>query len=277
MDMYNFGLAREDYSSCMIKLFQYGRSMVTNGDYHKWNGRQVSGVTYHKLYYNVSGEAAFSINNVEYKMKPGYLYFIPKDTYQTFTITSETMEQYWLHFDVETSYLEQDEKNDIPICVSCDRKTVISLFESIIKLKSGNGNDVLKKCIGAAALFDYYLSCAESSGKTESIIADKRQGEIMKFIRENYKNKITSQEISAHLHLNHAYFIRYFKKTFKTTPTEFINRYRVDRAMLLLSKTDDSVASIAAKCGFESYSYFARLFKKHVNKTPLEYRASPQK
>lgn len=57
-----------------------------------------------------------------------------------------------------------------------------------------------------------------------------------------------------------------------TTPTDFINKYRIHHAAQLLSTTDDPVGFIAEQCGFTNRSTFTRLFREHYSMTPTEYR-----
>jgi transcriptional regulator GlxA family with amidase domain len=59
------------------------------------------------------------------------------------------------------------------------------------------------------------------------------------------------------------------------TPVEYINSYRVNRAILLLiSNSGLSIEQIAELTGFESSAYFRRVFKAQTGKTPREYRTS---
>ena len=57
-----------------------------------------------------------------------------------------------------------------------------------------------------------------------------------------------------------------------TTPSDFINRYRIRHAALLLATTDDPVALVAELCGITNRSTFARLFRDHFSMSPTEYR-----
>lgn len=257
-----------DSASCTIKYFYCGHTATDKNDFF-WKSRHLSGTTYNKLYYIVSGSSVFSLNGRKYTMKPGYLYFIPKYTLQSFVITSEALDHYWLHFDIEPSYLSED----IPVCVKCDRDKVISLFESITELEARPEENVFKRSMRILDLYEYYLSCAKENKAIDIIAADKRQTEIVNFIKENFKRKISTEELSDLVGLSVGSLSRYFKKAFGSTPIEFINSYRIDRACLLLTRTSESVLQIAQKCGFEDYRYFSRLFKRRMHMTPLEYRA----
>jgi len=67
---------------------------------------------------------------------------------------------------------------------------------------------------------------------------------------------------------------RSFRKHLGMTPTEWINRQRIDHACLLLSTTRLSVLEIAIECGYESPSYFHQAFRQTIHTTPLKYRQS---
>lgn len=56
------------------------------------------------------------------------------------------------------------------------------------------------------------------------------------------------------------------------SPTQYINRIRVQHAAMILAGTDRDVASIAVDCGFENLSYFHRLFRQQYGTTPRGYR-----
>ena len=94
---------------------------------------------------------------------------------------------------------------------------------------------------------------------------------IYKFIEDNFQRPISIEEISNLTHLSKAAFCRYFKKMTRLTFTEFLNQYRIEQAKRLL-KSDKNVTETCYECGFESLSYFNRIFKKVVGKNPLQFK-----
>ena len=54
--------------------------------------------------------------------------------------------------------------------------------------------------------------------------------------------------------------------------SQFVNRLRLERAGALLTVSDRTILDIALECGFESASYFCRLFRERFGTTPQEYR-----
>ena len=74
------------------------------------------------------------------------------------------------------------------------------------------------------------------------------------------------------LNVNPSYLSTLFKKETGSTLTEYVNRKRIEHAIFLLNSTDMQIQLIAQYCGFPDVNYFTKTFKKHVGKTPKEYR-----
>lgn len=67
---------------------------------------------------------------------------------------------------------------------------------------------------------------------------------------------------------------RIFKKHLGLSPLEYLTTLRLNYAKKLLMENGDlnhTVAAISAMSGFTDVSYFSRLFKKHTNRSPLEF------
>lgn len=76
----------------------------------------------------------------------------------------------------------------------------------------------------------------------------------------------------AHYSPNHT--IKTFKKYLGMTPTEYLNKLKLNYASNLLKNTDYSVLHISNTIGFSSLSYFMTMFKKAYGVSPAEYRRS---
>lgn len=104
------------------------------------------------------------------------------------------------------------------------------------------------------------------------LLDDKvRMGTIYDYVSENYDKGPDVNEIAGRVHLSTAAFCRYFKRQTKMTFTEFVNQYRVSYAKTLLLQ-GKSANEVCYEVGFESTSYFNRLFKKVVGVTPAVFR-----
>jgi AraC-like DNA-binding protein len=98
-----------------------------------------------------------------------------------------------------------------------------------------------------------------------------RMGTIYDYIHENYDKKPDVNDIASIVNLSTAAFCRYFKKQTNMTFTEFVNQYRITQAKTLLLK-DHNVSEVGYAVGFESMSYFNKLFKSLVGETPSSFK-----
>ncbi|MEG0929027.1 AraC family transcriptional regulator [Chryseobacterium sp.] len=98
-----------------------------------------------------------------------------------------------------------------------------------------------------------------------------RMGTIYDYIHENHDKKPNVNEIAKIVSLSTPAFCRYFKKQTNMTFTDFVNNYRINQAKIFLLK-DYSVTEVCFQVGFESLSYFNKLFKQHTGETPSEFK-----
>lgn len=75
----------------------------------------------------------------------------------------------------------------------------------------------------------------------------------------------------------HAHVSRTFKRYFGETPSDYVNRIRMDHAARTLTGSSDELADIAAACGIANLSHFHRLFREHHGTTPNKFRKQFQK
>ncbi len=66
---------------------------------------------------------------------------------------------------------------------------------------------------------------------------------------------------------------RVFKKTLDLSPMECVRLARLDRAVVLLSRSNCSIGQVAEMCGFASQFHFARRFKEAFGDTPTQTRS----
>ena len=98
-----------------------------------------------------------------------------------------------------------------------------------------------------------------------------RMGAVYQYIHANYDNKPDVNMVAASVHLSTPAFCRYFKRQTKMTFTDFVNQYRITQAKTLLLK-DVSVSEACYEVGFESLSYFNKLFRKLTGVNPSVFK-----
>ena len=97
---------------------------------------------------------------------------------------------------------------------------------------------------------------------------------VLKYVENNYDQKLTIAEVADIIGFSESHFMRYFKETMGTSFIDYLKEYRLTMAARLLQSSEDSVLSIATEVGFDNLSYFNRAFKARYHMTPLQYRKS---
>lgn len=95
---------------------------------------------------------------------------------------------------------------------------------------------------------------------------------VFEYITQHFSEAITSRTVAKELYLNNSYFCRLFKKYFGTCFAGYLMEYRIEKAKVLLKNNKQSISDIVIKTGFNSFSYFSKVFKNVVGITPSEYR-----
>lgn len=115
----------------------------------------------------------------------------------------------------------------------------------------------------------------ESFTLNNSIVFSKEFSDIQKvllYIHNNYQKKICVQDMVGIFNTNRTTLSKRFKKTTNHTISEYVNLYRIKIAKLMLTRTNLNIGEIANRLGFGDNTHFIRVFKKHVQLTPLQFR-----
>ena len=73
-------------------------------------------------------------------------------------------------------------------------------------------------------------------------------------------------------HMSYSGFRKFFKRINRIAPHEFVMIHRIYYSMELLRNNDLQIQEVAAKCGFNDFSTFSRLFRKKTGLSPSQYR-----
>ncbi len=94
---------------------------------------------------------------------------------------------------------------------------------------------------------------------------------LIKYIDENLTDKITLENVAKHFKISKSKLTKEFKEETTHTFNDFLNRYRLQKAIGLMFSTDMLIYEIAQKVGYSDYKYFSGVFKNYVGYTPTEF------
>lgn len=95
---------------------------------------------------------------------------------------------------------------------------------------------------------------------------------VIKFIRENLTEDLSIELLSEKAYMSESNFYRTFKHELGSSPNDFIIEERLKVAESLLRNPRMSVKEAYLASGFNSFSYFCRIFKKKKNLSPTEFK-----
>lgn len=107
---------------------------------------------------------------------------------------------------------------------------------------------------------------------TNSKIYSKQVVRAINYISDNLYSRIFLETVADYLQLSAAYLSRLFKYETGISFSDFVNSKKIEAAANLLRFSEYSDLEISNLLCFSSQSYFIKIFKKHMNKTPKEYR-----
>ena len=93
-----------------------------------------------------------------------------------------------------------------------------------------------------------------------------------RYIHENYANKILIDDIASLLHISPRYLSAIFLEASNQTIVQYLNVYRINKAIELMSDSKNSLTDIALSVGLTNSQHFSKLFKMIIGETPSTYR-----
>lgn len=92
------------------------------------------------------------------------------------------------------------------------------------------------------------------------------------FIKKNYMNKLTLEEVSSHVYLSPSYFSKIFKEEMKYNFNTYLNHIRIEVSKKLLADDKVLLVDVSTLVGYEDQSYFSKVFKKMTGVSPGKFR-----
>lgn len=263
---------------------------VHNAD---WNWKNVNS-PFTRLYYVTEGSAQIELPDGIYTLSPKHMYFIPAFTIHT-NICKSNFVHYYLHI-YEDHYSDNDwldhwkfpveiEATDLDLALFkrlCEINPHMTLQKSDPTTYDNNPTlmqNLIKNrqrafCdkVESRGIVFQLLSRFFKQGQSKIEMEDNRIAKTVLYIRKHLNEAIELEKLAEISCLSKDHFIRLFKKELGTTPLQYINQKKIEKAQLLLITEDIAVKEIAFQLAFDDYSYFNRLFKKITGVTPQEYR-----
>lgn len=140
-------------------------------------------------------------------------------------------------------------------------------YEVMVKLKLAEILLLIYRCRRNKVL-------KRDGGEISTVQTAKHQKvhEVADYLLHHYNTGESLEELAKRFYISKSYLSRIFREVTGFSVNEYRNLTRVKKAQDLLKDSEYSVTEISELLGFESVTYFERVFKKLADRTPLKYR-----
>jgi AraC-like DNA-binding protein/quercetin dioxygenase-like cupin family protein len=150
-----------------------------------------------------------------------------------------------------------------------------STIEAIQKMACCNGIEAFALFIKILHGLSQYKSQALATGLFKPLKGnedEQRINKVLMYVQNNFKKSLSLAKAANLVHLSQSAFCKFFKLASGKTFSGYLNEIRIAHACQLLTETDKPISEIAFASGFESLTYFNRVFLKVKSCRPSYYR-----
>jgi xylan 1,4-beta-xylosidase len=244
----------------------------------------------------LKGQISLQKDNSIFDLGPGDLALINSHNYHSTSALGMSSDNLILTLQIQPEFIEQYEpdikkmrfnftsKPDILGKGSPSEETVKKIRSSIctIMWEKRTKNNGYKMAI-ISSLFSILttllreveyetVSDQYSLSNQEFKAIHSRLNRIVKHIEENYQENPTLEELSLQENISNSYLSRFFKKYMNCGFRDYLNTFRLNKALQLLIETDMNITDIAFEVGFSNLNTLNSLFHKHHGTTPSKWR-----
>lgn len=165
------------------------------------------------------------------------------------------------------------EKAKFGICFSEDTKYMIMPYLKEILTSEGYNRYLILLHILYLLSEEEHYTLLNDEVMPYTLISknSERLQKVFTYVERHYQEDISMTDIAREANLTLPAFCNFFRKTTRITFTEFVNRFRINKACQIIAQ-GKNISESCYDSGFNSLSYFSRMFKKYIGKTPTEYK-----
>lgn len=248
----------------------------------------------YEIYYLVEGEIQYYLEGESFFLKPGMLCFVGREKIHKTSSVPGSPYSNRILMEIKPEWLTDFFKamKSITEDAFFDKFRVLQLnkeeqkrIEDILLVIADEARDRRAGCelivkSKLTELMIYVLRSRRDENEIyESPQAERALGyprnninEVAEYIQRNCHEKISLDDLSERFFISKCYLSRRFKEATNFTVNEYLTVQRLKKARKLLETTGYSMTQVSEETGFESVSYFEKVFKKHMGLTPLKYR-----
>lgn len=263
----------DDFSPSLFRIFDFGYETRSNETY-RFDSRNRDSYEGYLFQLTLEGEGIIDFSDTSYKLpkNSGFLINFPSDTcYYLPPGSSGYWTYFYIHFTGEGSklFFERLQTLSDPIFNLGPSSPSIQLFfKEYQALKNGKTYKRFEASNFLYLFLTTLLTELESSPNTNRHLVES----CVQWIHRNYSTDKTLTEMCQTLGVTLSHLSRQFKEEKGQSPVEYLTHVRLQHAISLLLNTELPIHKISSLCGYASSNYFSKVFFRHLNISPSDYR-----
>lgn len=243
-----------------------GGSLATDRHFH----------ALYEFYYLCQGEIAYFIDNKIYTVKKGDVIIIPPNTIHK-SITLKNPKRKRILFYLDTEFLREFPhaiallQKEATIFQIGANQRLQNIFTELLNEFNEQNHPLMLKALICELLV--LLNRQKTTAiLLENDVSSNRILDIVSYINEEFATGLTLCSVAKQFYMNPSYLSRLFKENTGFTFSEYVNKYRIKKAIEMLIATKKNITQIALATGFNSSNHFCKTFKSMMGISPLSYR-----
>jgi len=241
----------------------------------------------YELYYLINGDREYFIEDRFFTVKEGDLVLIPKNVMHRtggsgglrflMHFTEALLEKYFTATTISTLM------NDVPFVFRTDPAQadhILSILNTMLdeynrlRAEQTPKNEHLL----SGYLYQLLFTMAYTNNTyVHKNAPDNRITQIIQYIGKNYNHINDIEQIAEHFFISKYHLCRYFQKNLGISLVSYLNTIKIKEACKLIKGGCTNMTQVAIQCGFNSSSYFCKVFKKEKGISPSEYKKNHSK
>ncbi len=222
------------------------------------------------IHYCIAGKGYYLENPVS--AGQGF-FFLPGETVEYHPSASDPWKYLWFIIDTDNpeyflKYYNADPKTRI---FSYDFIDVIEEQQRIIKRSKEFSISPVEGLLIYLNILKHHTA-QRGGGKATVYAMSARE-----YIESNYHIRPSITALANHLNISQSYLYRVFFEEFGMSPKEYLNRFCMEQAKMLLRTSDMNISQIAAAVGYTDVLAFSAFFSKRKGCSPTAYRERTKK
>jgi AraC-like DNA-binding protein len=258
-----------DESMLKIDFLDCGNSLLDT----RWRG-QTFDEDYARLYCVAKGSAETWHGGRYFDMLPGKFFLVPPAANMKFRC-KRSCRIIWLHFRILVEG-HLDLFSTHPFTSVHGPEDGLSFKKRMIELLGLlERNDVSARLRARGILLDLlslFFTRDAAERNPRELAAIERFKPVLDYMDRHCCGKLELGRLAKIANYERTYFSALFKRTFLTSPLQYVIRRRIGKARTLLSGSDAKLSSVAEECGFSDAFHLSTTFKRLTGKSPRDFR-----